>query len=117
MLCDESRRSSRIYNEAHAWIKVDLMCHLLTFRGLFWYPRLGWVPHVNNGTQPNSQPNRGYQNRPYITYLLKAIQSTVIELVANEMVYEQRKTDGRLVPMFAIFQFEASKHVTFCFSI
>ncbi|GBM81033.1 hypothetical protein AVEN_56742-1 [Araneus ventricosus] len=33
-------------------------------RGLFWYPRLGWesgwVPHVNNGTQPN----RGYQNRP-----------------------------------------------------
>ncbi|GBN10159.1 hypothetical protein AVEN_40676-1 [Araneus ventricosus] len=22
------------------------------FRGLFWYPRLGWVPHVNNGTQP-----------------------------------------------------------------
>ncbi|GBN84644.1 hypothetical protein AVEN_125671-1 [Araneus ventricosus] len=32
--------------------------------GLFWYPRLGWelgwVPHVNNGTQPN----REYQNRP-----------------------------------------------------
>ncbi|GBO17603.1 hypothetical protein AVEN_34871-1 [Araneus ventricosus] len=26
----------------------------------------GWVgyTHVNNGTQPNSQPNRGYQNRP-----------------------------------------------------
>ncbi|GBN83918.1 hypothetical protein AVEN_166492-1 [Araneus ventricosus] len=33
-------------------------------RGLFWYPRLGWVPHVDNGTQSNSQPNRGYQNRP-----------------------------------------------------
>ncbi|GBN08920.1 hypothetical protein AVEN_112589-1 [Araneus ventricosus] len=34
------------------------------FRGLFWNPRLGWelgwVPHVNNRTQPN----RGYQNRP-----------------------------------------------------
>ncbi|GBN28189.1 hypothetical protein AVEN_225581-1 [Araneus ventricosus] len=27
-------------------------------RGLFWYPRLGWVPHVNNGTQPNSQLNQ-----------------------------------------------------------
>ncbi|GBL80352.1 hypothetical protein AVEN_92262-1 [Araneus ventricosus] len=32
----------------------------LTLRGLFWYPRLGWVPHVNTGTRPN----RGYQNRP-----------------------------------------------------
>ncbi|GBN15365.1 hypothetical protein AVEN_238918-1 [Araneus ventricosus] len=32
--------------------------------GLFWYPRLGWVHHVNNETQPNSQSNRWYQNRP-----------------------------------------------------
>ncbi|GBN05881.1 hypothetical protein AVEN_116805-1 [Araneus ventricosus] len=32
-------------------------CYIL--RGLFSYPRLGWVPHVNNRTQPN----RGYQNR------------------------------------------------------
>ncbi|GBO03641.1 hypothetical protein AVEN_61554-1 [Araneus ventricosus] len=36
-------------------------------RGLFWYPRFGWeldwVPFVKCGTQPNSQPNRGYQNR------------------------------------------------------
>ncbi|GBM93623.1 hypothetical protein AVEN_179130-1 [Araneus ventricosus] len=41
-------------------------------RGLFWYPplgwELGWVPHVNNGTQPDSHPNRGYQNRP-LSYL------------------------------------------------
>ncbi|GBO05533.1 hypothetical protein AVEN_60295-1 [Araneus ventricosus] len=28
-------------------------------RGLFWYPRLGWVPLLTYGTQPN----RGYQNR------------------------------------------------------
>ncbi|GBM04264.1 hypothetical protein AVEN_41069-1 [Araneus ventricosus] len=39
-----------------------MFCHL---GGRFWNPRLGWelvwVPHVNNGTQPN----RGYQNRPF----------------------------------------------------
>ncbi|GBN35729.1 hypothetical protein AVEN_240173-1 [Araneus ventricosus] len=29
-------------------------------RGLFWYPRLGWVSLLTGGTQPN----RGYQNRP-----------------------------------------------------
>ncbi|GBM38059.1 hypothetical protein AVEN_160318-1 [Araneus ventricosus] len=38
-------------------------CRTNCLRGLLWYPRLGWelgwVPHVNNGTQPN----RGYQNR------------------------------------------------------
>ncbi|GBO14268.1 hypothetical protein AVEN_73432-1 [Araneus ventricosus] len=33
-------------------------------RGLFWYLRLGWVPLSTCGTQLNSQPNRGYQNRP-----------------------------------------------------
>ncbi|GBO22928.1 hypothetical protein AVEN_211204-1 [Araneus ventricosus] len=33
-------------------------------RGLFWYSRLGWVPLLTCGTQLNSQPNRGYQNRP-----------------------------------------------------
>ncbi|GBO15598.1 Retrovirus-related Pol polyprotein from transposon 17.6 [Araneus ventricosus] len=33
-------------------------------RSLFWYPRLGWVPLLMCGTQRNSQPNRGYQNRP-----------------------------------------------------
>ncbi|GBO35205.1 hypothetical protein AVEN_25220-1 [Araneus ventricosus] len=36
--------------------------------GLFWYPRLGWetslFPHINNGKNNVSQPNRGYQNRP-----------------------------------------------------
>ncbi|GBM62912.1 hypothetical protein AVEN_11367-1 [Araneus ventricosus] len=26
---------------------------------------LGWVPHVNNGSQPNSQPNGECQNRPH----------------------------------------------------
>ncbi|GBO43020.1 hypothetical protein AVEN_19548-1 [Araneus ventricosus] len=39
--------------------------------GLFWYPRLGWetslFPHVNNGKTDDSQPNRGYQNRPLIS--------------------------------------------------
>ncbi|GBM76370.1 hypothetical protein AVEN_165974-1 [Araneus ventricosus] len=33
---------------------------LQALRGLFWYPRLGWVPQVNSGTQPN----RGDRNRP-----------------------------------------------------
>ncbi|GBO24611.1 hypothetical protein AVEN_191309-1 [Araneus ventricosus] len=42
--------------------KYGPKCSIL--RVLFWYHRLGWVPHVNNGTKPNSQPNRGYQNRP-----------------------------------------------------
>ncbi|GBO31548.1 hypothetical protein AVEN_234776-1 [Araneus ventricosus] len=31
---------------------------------LFFYPRLGWVPLLTCGAQPNSQPIRGYQNRP-----------------------------------------------------
>ncbi|GBM04855.1 hypothetical protein AVEN_252805-1 [Araneus ventricosus] len=38
-----------------------------SFRGLFWYPQLGWIPHVNNGTQPNSQPNRGTRIDPLIS--------------------------------------------------
>ncbi|GBN01715.1 hypothetical protein AVEN_36011-1 [Araneus ventricosus] len=29
-------------------------------KGLFWYPRLPWVPLLTCGTQPN----QGYQNRP-----------------------------------------------------
>ncbi|GBO31569.1 hypothetical protein AVEN_139420-1 [Araneus ventricosus] len=31
---------------------------------LFFYPRLGWVPLLTCGAQPNSQPIRGYQNGP-----------------------------------------------------
>ncbi|GBM82190.1 hypothetical protein AVEN_179503-1 [Araneus ventricosus] len=33
----------------------------------FRYPRLGWVPHETTPPNPNSQPNRGYQNRPLRT--------------------------------------------------
>ncbi|GBN71784.1 hypothetical protein AVEN_142312-1 [Araneus ventricosus] len=38
------------------------------FRGLFWYPWLGWetqlFPLLTCGNRDVSQPNRGYQNRP-----------------------------------------------------
>ncbi|GBM12738.1 hypothetical protein AVEN_135117-1 [Araneus ventricosus] len=40
--------------------QLDLLVLDCRLRGLFWYGGGGWVPHVNNGTQPN----RGYQNRP-----------------------------------------------------
>ncbi|GBN92393.1 hypothetical protein AVEN_162295-1 [Araneus ventricosus] len=49
------------------------------FRGLFWYPRLGWVPHVNNGTQSN----RRYQNRPLSESEKESVKLNVFGLNLN----------------------------------
>ncbi|GBO30935.1 hypothetical protein AVEN_62394-1 [Araneus ventricosus] len=57
LLCDLG--SVDLHSPSCSGLEPDHYC-LGIARGLFWYPRLGWVPHVNNGTQPN----RGYQNRP-----------------------------------------------------
>ncbi|GBO31523.1 hypothetical protein AVEN_130822-1 [Araneus ventricosus] len=35
--------------------------------------------HVNNGTQPKSQPNRGYQNRPFNSYRSR-FRNQIIEI-------------------------------------
>ncbi|GBM61236.1 hypothetical protein AVEN_145414-1 [Araneus ventricosus] len=41
---------------------------LQRYRGLFWYPRLGWetslFPLLTCGKSDVTQPNRGYQTRP-----------------------------------------------------
>ncbi|GBO29650.1 hypothetical protein AVEN_266626-1 [Araneus ventricosus] len=47
-----------------------ILFRYVRFGGLFWYPRLGWVPLLTCGTHSNSQPNRGYQNRPLVQLLL-----------------------------------------------
>ncbi|GBM14670.1 hypothetical protein AVEN_97182-1 [Araneus ventricosus] len=50
------------FSTANFWIFQETF-----FRGLFWYPRLGWetsfFPLLTAGKSEVSQPNRGYQNR------------------------------------------------------